>query len=164
MLTASLAWWLHDLEREQSCGENLETLTLLECKGDLLGAKGKCPGIFSLYRTCWHCWGIAVMYLAPPWLRRFAGPLCGQHPWVPVACSKQLPACSPMQDTGPCWWRGQRWGENLQKGKETAGFPLDRGLAVLFTLERQPDFKGLEKRKRGRRHRGCTGNTFEVLC
>lgn len=51
--------------------------------------------------------------------------------------------------------------QDLQRGKGTTGFSLDRDLAVLFTLERQPDFKRLRKRKRGRR---CTGNIFEVLC
>lgn len=61
--------------------------------------------------------------------------------WLPAVGNCQL--VSQMQDIVPCIWRGQRWGGNIQRVEEPAGFPLDRGLAMLFTLERQPDFKEL---------------------
>lgn len=116
-------------------------------------------------RACWHYWGVSVIYLAHPWLRMFAEPLCGQHSWALVACSRQLPACTP--DTGHCSLHVER-SQMRGKSSERRGacrLPFRQRPGRAFHTWKAAWFQRvIEKEERQTPQRLCAGNIFEVLC
>lgn len=106
-----------------------------------------------------------MIYLAHLWLKRFSEPLCGQHPWTLVACSRQLPACIP--DAGHCSLHMER---SKMRGKYS-----ESRRACRLSFRQRPGHafhtwkaawfqRAIEKGDRQTPQRLCAGNMFEVLC